>query len=35
MAAQKMMILHESPLDKYEKRAKIAAGILPIGTKID
>lgn len=27
MAAQKMMILAESPLDKYEARAKAAAGI--------
>ncbi len=35
MAAQKMMILHESPLKKYEMRAKIAAGILPIGTPVD
>jgi 4-hydroxybutyryl-CoA dehydratase/vinylacetyl-CoA-Delta-isomerase len=35
MAAQKMMILHESPLDKYEKRAKIAAGILPLGTPLE
>jgi 4-hydroxybutyryl-CoA dehydratase/vinylacetyl-CoA-Delta-isomerase len=35
MAAQKMMILHESPLKKYEMRAKIAAGILPMDTKID
>jgi len=29
MAAQKMMILFESPLDQYETRAKKAAGILP------
>jgi len=29
MAAQKMMILHESPLERYEQRAKVAAGILP------
>ena len=34
MAAQKMMILHESPIERYETRAKIAAGILPIGTSI-
>jgi general stress protein 26 len=27
MAARKMMILHESPLDLYEKRAKVSAGI--------
>jgi 4-hydroxybutyryl-CoA dehydratase/vinylacetyl-CoA-Delta-isomerase len=35
MAAQKMMILHESPLKQYEMRAKVAAGILPLDTKID
>lgn len=35
MAAQKMMILHESPLKKYETRAKIAAGILPLDTQVD
>ncbi len=35
MAAQKMMILHESPLKKYETRAKIAAGILPLDTKVE
>ncbi len=29
MAAQKMMILHESPLHQYEEMAKVAAGILP------
>ncbi len=30
MAAQKMMILYESPLDRYESRAKKAAGIIPL-----
>jgi 4-hydroxybutyryl-CoA dehydratase/vinylacetyl-CoA-Delta-isomerase len=30
MAAQKMMILFESPLDAYEMRAKKAAGIIPL-----
>ena len=35
MAAQKMMILHESPLKTYETRAKIAAGILPLDTKVE
>jgi len=29
MAAQKMMILVESPLERYETMAKVAAGILP------
>jgi 4-hydroxybutyryl-CoA dehydratase/vinylacetyl-CoA-Delta-isomerase len=29
MAAQKMMILAESPLERYETMAKVAAGILP------
>ncbi|UCE54659.1 MAG: hypothetical protein JSV31_04235 [Desulfobacterales bacterium] len=29
MAAQKMMILAESPLDRYETMAKVAAGIRP------
>lgn len=29
MAAQKMMILAEAPLDRYETMAKVAAGILP------
>lgn len=33
MAAQKMMILNESPLDLYEKRAKESAGILPLNTQ--
>ncbi|OPL16796.1 MAG: hypothetical protein AVO39_00535 [delta proteobacterium MLS_D] len=37
MAAQNMMILAESPLDRYEKLAKRAAGIIPVeealGTK--
>lgn len=32
MAAQKMMILHESPLEQYEEKAKVAAGILPWGS---
>ena len=31
MAAQKMMILAESPLKRYETMAKMAAGILPPG----
>jgi 4-hydroxybutyryl-CoA dehydratase / vinylacetyl-CoA-Delta-isomerase len=33
MAAQKMMIFHESPLKRYEEMAKVAAGILPIGSR--
>lgn len=33
MAAQKMMILFESPLDRYEMRAKKAAGIIPLDQK--
>ena len=32
MAAQKMMILAESPLKQYETMAKVAAGILPPGS---
>jgi len=35
MEAQKMMILSESPLDKYEKMAKRKAGIIPWNTPID
>jgi hypothetical protein len=30
MAAQKMMILNEAPLDRYEILARIAAGIKPL-----
>lgn len=30
MAAQKMMILQESPLARYETLAKVAAGIVPV-----
>jgi 4-hydroxybutyryl-CoA dehydratase / vinylacetyl-CoA-Delta-isomerase len=33
MAAQKMMILAESPLERYETMAKTAAGILPLGSR--
>ena len=33
MAAQKMMILAESPLERYEIMAKVAAGILPPGSR--
>jgi hypothetical protein len=30
MAAQKMMILAESPLKRYEEMAKRSAGIIPM-----
>jgi hypothetical protein len=33
MAAQKMMILAEAPLERYETMAKVAAGILPIDSR--
>ena len=33
MAAQKMMILAESPLERYETMAKVAAGILPLDSR--
>jgi 4-hydroxybutyryl-CoA dehydratase/vinylacetyl-CoA-Delta-isomerase len=33
MAAQKMMILAEAPLERYETMAKVAAGILPVDSR--